>query len=94
VKTQMNLTGPEQGDESVEVLVVYRDCDEPSVAPWVSAEELHAFLAVPQDFLSWAEIQIRRGPFIEGTDYIREQRRAQPHPELCIGTGVGSPIFI
>jgi prophage antirepressor-like protein/phage anti-repressor protein len=70
----MNLTGPEQGDEWVEVLVVYRDCDEPSVAPWVSAEELHAFLAVPQDFLSWAEIQIRRGPFIEGTDYTRVQR--------------------
>ena len=73
----MNVTGPEQGDEWFEVLVVCRDCDEPSVAPWASAEELHAFLAVPQDFLSWAEIQIRRGPFIEGTDYTRVQRCGQ-----------------
>ncbi|MBS1211424.1 MAG: antirepressor, partial [Proteobacteria bacterium] len=74
MKTPMNLTGPEQRDDWVEVLVVYRDSEDPAIAPWVSAEELHAFLAVRQDFLSWAEARLCRGPFIEGTDYTPVQR--------------------
>jgi len=70
------LTGSEPAEEWVEVLIVYRDSEDPFIAPWVSAEELHRFLAVRQDFLPWVDVQIRRGPFIEGTDFTQVKRMA------------------
>jgi len=91
VKT--TLTGSEPAEEWVEVLIVYRDSEDPSIAPWVSAEELHRFLAVRQDFLPWVEVWIRCGPFIEGTDYTEVERMATTAPGMAKRNRRWSPDF-